>query len=428
MTAEIAILNKEAVALASDSAVTIRLSGGQKIFTSANKLFPLSNYEPVGIMVYNSAHFMGVPWEVIVKLYRDKLGEKRFNTLEDYFSDFILFLEKGNPLFPLEVQKDFLRNYVSGYFTIIVKDIVKEVQSTINNKGSISDKEIEDLVASRVATHSKPWQKEKVKCSISTRKSRSIIKRYAQIIEEQVKAIFKQLPITQDTLDKLMNIAVNLYVKGTDREGNSGVVIAGFGDKDYFPAIKQMVIDGIIDSKLKYMEELSSRISRSRRGLISPFAQREMVARFMEGIDPNYKEIEEGYIAELCKQFASKVSDNMPGFSDKQKIRLKRQLHKIGVALSEDFISKRENLVRQKFVNPITMVVSFLPKNELASMAEALVHLTSLKRRFTMEAETVAEPIDVAIISKGEGFIWIRKKQYFPAELNPQYVAKQRKG
>ena len=51
MTAEIAILNREAVALAADSAVTMIGSSGEKIFTSANKLFTLSKYHPVGIIV-----------------------------------------------------------------------------------------------------------------------------------------------------------------------------------------------------------------------------------------------------------------------------------------------------------------------------------------------------------------------------------------
>ena len=70
MTAEIAIMNKEAIALAADSAVTMDQERGQKIFTSANKLFALSKYYPVGIMVYGSASFMGVPWESIIKVYR----------------------------------------------------------------------------------------------------------------------------------------------------------------------------------------------------------------------------------------------------------------------------------------------------------------------------------------------------------------------
>jgi hypothetical protein len=35
--------------------------------------------------------------------------------------------------------------------------------------------------------------------------------------------------------------------------------------------------------------------------------------------------------------------------------------------------------------------------------------------------ETVAGPIDVAVISKGDGFIWIKRKHYFSPELNPHF-------
>jgi len=67
MTAEIAIMNKHAIALASDSAVTMSQEAGEKIKTSANKLFALSRYHPVGIMIYGSADIMEVPWETIIK-------------------------------------------------------------------------------------------------------------------------------------------------------------------------------------------------------------------------------------------------------------------------------------------------------------------------------------------------------------------------
>ena len=48
MTAEVAVMNKQAIALAADSAVTFRDEMGQKIFTSASKIFTLSKYQPVG--------------------------------------------------------------------------------------------------------------------------------------------------------------------------------------------------------------------------------------------------------------------------------------------------------------------------------------------------------------------------------------------
>lgn len=73
MTAEVAVMNKMAVALAADSAVTVTRSGGRKIYNTVNKLFRLSEHQPVGIMVYGQSELMGIPWETIIKEYLKKL-------------------------------------------------------------------------------------------------------------------------------------------------------------------------------------------------------------------------------------------------------------------------------------------------------------------------------------------------------------------
>lgn len=43
-------------------------------------------------------------------------------------------------------------------------------------------------------------------------------------------------------------------------------------------------------------------------------------------------------------------------------------------------------------------------------MAEALLSITSLKRKMSISLETVGGPIDVAVITKGDGFIWVKRK------------------
>ena len=63
MTAEAAILNRSAVALAADSLVTVTGYEDTSPKTyEVNKLFTLSKYRPVGIMVYGNAELLGVPW------------------------------------------------------------------------------------------------------------------------------------------------------------------------------------------------------------------------------------------------------------------------------------------------------------------------------------------------------------------------------
>jgi hypothetical protein len=70
MTAEVALLNKNAVALAADSKVSVGAGSPEKTYDTVNKIFTLSKVHPVGIMIYGNAEFMGFPWETIVKQYR----------------------------------------------------------------------------------------------------------------------------------------------------------------------------------------------------------------------------------------------------------------------------------------------------------------------------------------------------------------------
>jgi hypothetical protein len=68
-------MNREAIALAADSAVTMR---GEKVFFSANKMFSLSRHEPVAAMIYGNYGLMGMPWEPVIKSFRTELGHTKF--------------------------------------------------------------------------------------------------------------------------------------------------------------------------------------------------------------------------------------------------------------------------------------------------------------------------------------------------------------
>jgi hypothetical protein len=66
----------------------------------------------------------------------------------------------------------------------------------------------------------------------------------------------------------------------------------------------------------------------------------------------------------------------------------------------------------------------FMAKPDLANFAEALVNITSVKRRASLDTESVGGPIDVAVISRDDGFIWVKRKHYFDPSLNPRFFAR----
>jgi len=81
------------------------------------------------------------------------------------------------------------------------------------------------------------------------------------------------------------------------------------------------------------------------------------------------------------------------------------------------------NISAEKYWKPVIDAVSFLSITDLAIMAETFVNLESFRKKVTFTTETVGGPIDVAVITKGDGLIWIKRKHYFDKELNHAFFA-----
>ena len=340
MTAEIAILNKEAVALASDSAVTVRVESEEKVFSSANKLFALSKYHPVGIMVHGSAIFMEIPWETIIKTYRKKLKRKQFAKLGDYAADFIDFLDNGCFLFPDSVQEDYFESSIGGYFVYIRREIEKEIDSKIRANNKITEKEIKPILSGIIKRHYELWENADNIPSIPESYNEEIRKKFSSNISDAIRLVFEKLPISKRDSDKLRKIASNLFSRfpeGIHKEDFSGVVVAGFGEEDIFPSIEAFDLEGVANKRLKFRSIASSKVDFENLGAIVPFAQREMVDTFIQGVDPSYLYMQESYLKELMSQFAEMIVENLKGYKEPAKEKLQRNLKEVSTKILEDF-------------------------------------------------------------------------------------------
>ena len=133
MTAVIAILNKSGLVMAADSAVTVNGFNSKKIYNTANKIFTLSKFHPVGIMIYSSSNFMTTPWETIIKLYRKKIGSNAFDSLNDYKNDFIKFLRDNNFFTSLDSQKFYNESFIYSQLNIFKNDTVDSLDENIDD-------------------------------------------------------------------------------------------------------------------------------------------------------------------------------------------------------------------------------------------------------------------------------------------------------
>lgn len=428
MTAEIAILNKEAVAMAADSAVTL---ANAKVVNSANKIFALSRTDPVGIMFYSSAQLLHVPWESIVKIYREaNVGVSRAH-LTDWAIDFRRFLCDNSLLLPTDVRKEGLRQYFAQFVRWFWSVLEKHVKAEYDKQGSIAESKIVAISLGVLGGFEAGLVNLEFESDLSKDRGDELSLKYAESAREFTSSIpIDRMNLPRDFGNRLAVLASNFLLKSPHfPEGlwpSSGIVIAGFGAQDVFPSLDTVEMSLVTEDTPIYHrpKDKSTSITHSNRAAVLAFAQAEMVQLFMNGVDSEY-------LAEI-RAFLDRFIDELPvyisvcsdsGDSDTKRA-LQTELEKRLFDFKKELDDTLFKVRNERFSSPILEMLAILPKVELASMAESLVSLTSLKRRVTRSQETVGGPIDVALVSRGDGLIWVKRKHYFDPSLNQQFMAK----
>lgn len=429
MTSEIVIMNRMAIAMAADSAVTLSGYSSDKIFPSAQKLFALSDEAPVGIMVYGNASFMGVPWETIIKVYRSQRNNGLHDELDDYANDFIDFLDGNDMLFSEDTQDDTFIENLYGYLNYIKEELLASIQKIVHSDQKlVYDDELIPLISAILDDQCEEWANARTSPSFPDDFNDMLYSRYEENVDTIISEVFEEFPLNDDNIEKMKTIIPSVFSKFPRNITNtsySGIVIAGFGEDEIFPSFKSYFIECMVCNKLKYEMDKQQSISSKTGSVISPFAQREMVDIFMRGLDPSIFDFNVSFLEAAFSEFVQVLIDDGCADGSPEKSSVYSDYIK---KIVEGYVSRMEQIQRENYVSPITNVVSMLPKDELASMAESLINLTSFKRKISLDSETVGGPIDVAVISKGDGLIWIKRKHYFKSELNPQYFISKYKG
>lgn len=409
MTAEIAIMNKMAVALAADSKVTIGAEGQEKTFDTVNKLFTLSRVHPVGIMIYGNAEFMEFPWETIIKEYRKQKVAAEENTIEDWAKDFLVYLQNNYKFSRPEWEHN-----VKSLANSIFADVFSKTQRRfLDDTGQKAFEIIMHEVMDDEIARAK-------RCDEFLAKDQ--YNKFVGDFGPTIDTFISTAPVKDGSADKLRELLLLHMTRHCYSPNMSGVVIAGFGRNEKLPALYGFALDGFVGPHLKHQKNAKAAVSATNSAVVIPFAQKDMVVRFMEGIDSNYSGFLDQSFSDLIVSTTAAVLDKYhdPGIDLNA---AKADVAALSVEAFKNFRDQAVNYRREKFSSPIIDMVSSLPKEELANMAEALVNLTSLKRRISRDRETVGGPVDVAVISKGDGFIWVKRKHYFDPQLNHHFAA-----
>jgi hypothetical protein len=202
--------------------------------------------------------------------------------------------------------------------------------------------------------------------------------------------------------------------------GKTGIVFTGFGDHDIFPSMVEYTSSGLVAGKHVSVEKSKATIDHETPAWLSAFAQTSMSDTFSLGISEDlYASLMQSVRAGL-QAFAEGISRESGG--DITRVPdLRASIEKARESISEAVLDN----ARQEHALPLRRILGVLPVDEMAELAETLINLQSLKEKVTKPSETVGGPVDVAVITKSEGLVWIKRKQFFDAGLNSRYLQRQ---
>lgn len=428
MTAIVSVLNSQAIAIAADSAVTVTGQSGKKVYNRSNKIFTLSKYYPVGIAIYNSANLGGIPLETLIKMYRKKLNEDSFNTLEEYKADFIAFIkEKLNNLPDLTKRNNFY-----GFCSWAHLEIIRRNMNTLidlDDRGELDEQMQEkfEQVMNReldqylIELQGNPKANY---CEISFEdylvSYEDKIVDIENYIEERIKDEFSEFTLTAEHRSKIKRLLYELLNIEFIFESYGGLVFFGFGEEEIFPSSHHILVGSMIGNDVRIRSSPPIEIQPGLSNIV-PYAQGDVTTTVLTGVDPNYKEevkkvVKRGFDS-ASQQIATILAN--PTLSD--------TIRDTMANIADELIEGLEEYQREKITGPLLDVLAFMGKEDMSELAESLVNITSLKRKFSSldsSEESVGGPVDVAIVTKGDGFIWMKRKHYFDSENNPSFNIK----
>jgi hypothetical protein len=364
-------------------------------------------------MVYSSAEVMGLPVETAIKEFRRIEGVRSHPHLGGYAEAFGDFLKMNATVFGDQARVDSLTAVVSDRVIRIVNGAYRILPERPKWGHPTETEARRALLRSLKAQERVVYGKPIIPAKHPGNFRRCISQAIEQGLADDVEQVKRRFPVSARTQERIRRLALHCIIRDVEPGIETGFVVAGFGTGDMFPRLRAFEFCCSANGCHKVKQRVAFDISDKQTAYIHAFAQANVIMSFVQGMDP-------GYVPALA-QF-------MANFFREKKRQLQKSnqdsalLDSAGKELSGVLAGELDSIGRD-FYMPLMSVVESMPKEDLALLAEALINLTALRRRASQDAETVGGPTDVAVISKGDGLIWIKRKHYFDLALNPAFGA-----
>jgi hypothetical protein len=463
MTAQMAMCNHLGVALASDSVVTI---GKNRTYTTVNKIFSLGARQPVAIMISGAATYIpgGVSWERVVGLFREHIGVRELPRLGDYVDEFEQFVISNTAINDPDQNALAIQNDLIELFTNKIVPAAAHREEMLSNRDmrtvAYEVPEVSDYFTQAINTtidSISKWAADEM-----TRLSKdedwnnhyyTTKKNYLEIASGARDHFCKRHDCESLSAEILEVFLYQLARYGADNfwKTTSKIVFAGFGESQITPRTIDMTVGTKINdvtfsdytlhkirprkgfdddgSLIEETKESGSVRVWSGSAMLTPYAMFDEMQNMLNGIHRDnaqlLKEKMPTFMQETISAEILKILEETEGVGKVTISKVKTAIEDSKTRLVK--VAKKEaleaiNVGRRNRRERFRFVTSQIPLNEMAEFAKALVSLEAQIQHYSKDRRFVGGPIDVATITKEDGFLWVDSKVRIDPFKNPRQL------
>ena len=467
MTSQIAMTNHLGVALASDSVVTI---GKGRTYATVNKIFSLGARQPVAIMVSGAARYIpgGVSWERVVGMFREHIGSRELPHLKDYVNEFEQFVISNTNINDVEQNALAIQSDLVEYFTNQIIPAAAHREEMLSNRDmrtvAYEVPEVSDYftqaINSTIESISEWIQKEILRLSkdedwnvhyYNTKKN------YLEIVSKARDHFCKRHDCAEsgDVILEVFLYQLAMHGEDSHWKTKSTLVFAGFGDAEISPVTIDMTVGAKINDVTfsdytvhgirprKNFEDDGSLTDETGENsniklwtasaMLTPYAMFGEIQNMLNGIHGENINILQQQMPKYMQVAVTdellKVLDETEGIGAVTINKVKNAIENCKPRLVDVVKKEVRSAIRagqKRRREGFRFVTSQIPLHEMVEFAKSLVSLEAQIQHYSKENRHVGGPIDVATITKEDGFLWIESKVRVDPTKNPRQLDKDR--
>lgn len=219
-------------------------------------------------------------------------------------------------------------------------------------------------------------------------------------------------PSLKDYIEDLMGFVNSNLLKGSECFKPSEptfLVFAGYAENDRYPSICYCEVPEVKNGKISCLPPQNLQtISEKKESAVFALGMPYIIDSIKYGI-------QEERIDSISRQLPTVLTDLL------YKVDLYEQAMSIN---REHFASKVKEMIQENKKRHYSQLLELIKNynlNDMAALAENMIKATELHRKITFQQENVGGLVDLALITRNDGFQWLNRKSWYEPSRGGQY-------